>query len=174
MTPLGLESGVVRVEPYDEEWPVLYLEEAARVTEVLAAHGVTIVLEHSGSTSVPGLAAKPIIDILGGREPETPRERVIEALQGAGYTYRGEQGIPGRDFFRRGDPRQYHLHLTTIGSTFWHDHRDFRDHLRSDPEAVTEYARLKHELAARYPRDREAYIEAKTEFVRDTLAKARR
>ncbi|PYO49036.1 MAG: GrpB family protein, partial [Gemmatimonadetes bacterium] len=96
-----------------------------------------------------------------------------DALVSAGYVYRGEQGISGRDFFRRGEPRQYHLHLTTIDSSFWRDHQRFRDYLLSHPDAAAEYSALKRNLAARHPQDREAYIEGKTAFVNAILKQAR-
>ena len=83
--------------------------------------------------------------------------------------HRGEQGIPGREFFRRGNPRAYHLHLTAIDSTFWRDHLAFRDRLRADNSLRDAYAALKRDLAARFPRDREAYIEAKGPFVSDVV-----
>jgi GrpB-like predicted nucleotidyltransferase (UPF0157 family) len=168
---LGLDSKTVRVVAYDERWPGLFQAEVDRLKPFLK--DLRLVLEHSGSTAVPGLAAKPILDILGGRSPEVSRELAIEQFQRAGYTYRGEQGIPGRDFFRRGEPRSYHLHLTTIGSEFWNDHRDFRDYLRAHPDAREAYAALKFGLARQFPTDREAYIEAKTEFVNAVLRKAR-
>ena len=170
---LGLESGTVRVVPYDSAWPELYLAEVERLTPLLAAHGVQLVLEHTGSTAVPGVAAKPVLDILAGRRPEDSRQRIIDALVSAGYVYRGEQGISGRDFFRRGEPRQYHLHLTTTDSSFWRDHRKFRDYLLSHPDAAAEYSALKRDLAARHPQDREAYIEGKTAFVNAILKQAR-
>ena len=170
---LGLESKTVRVVPYHARWPELYAAEATQIAGVLAAHGLTLELEHTGSTAVPGLAAKPIIDILGGRTPDAPRPALIAALESAGYTYRGEQGIPGRDFFRRGDPRSYHLHVAELGGEFWNDHRDFRDYLRAHPDALRDYAELKAELARRFPKDRERYIEAKTEFVGAILKLAR-
>jgi GrpB-like predicted nucleotidyltransferase (UPF0157 family) len=163
--PLGLAKGTVRVAVYDARWPALYAAEAERLRDALARNGLTLELEHSGSTAVPGLAAKPIIDILAGRAPDSPRQRLIEVVESAGYTYRGEQEIPGRDFFRRGTPRSYHLHLTTIGSDFWRDHRTFRDRLRADPALRDEYATLKLELARRYPTDRPMYIDAKGPFV---------
>jgi GrpB-like predicted nucleotidyltransferase (UPF0157 family) len=162
---LGLESGTVRVAPYDPAWAQLFAAEVARLQPILGSYGVSLSLEHTGSTAVPGLAAKPVLDILAGRSVAASRETVIEALRAAGYAYRGEQGIPGRDFFRRGEPRKYHLHLTVVGSDFWRDHLAFRDYLRANPEAADRYAALKLELAARHPRDREAYIEGKTAFV---------
>jgi GrpB-like predicted nucleotidyltransferase (UPF0157 family) len=173
MTELGLESGRVRVVPYGEAWPALYAAEAARLAPFLASAGVSVVLEHTGSTAVPGLAAKPIIDILAGLAHDTERAPTIVALQGAGYVHRGEQEIPGRDFFRRGDPRQYHVHLTRIGSTFWRDHLAFRDWLRTHPDVAAAYMALKTQLARQYPTDREAYIRGKTAFVESVLHDAR-
>lgn len=173
MSALGLESGRVRVVPYSDAWPALYEAESARIRTFLVASGLDVALEHTGSTAVPGLAAKPILDILAGLKREGDRSAVISAVVQAGYSHRGEQGIAGRNFFRRGEPRQYHVHLTTIGSTFWNDHRLFREVLRSEPAVARAYQALKHELAARYPTDREAYIEGKTSFVQATLASAR-
>jgi GrpB-like predicted nucleotidyltransferase (UPF0157 family) len=126
-------------------------------------------LEHIGSTAVPGLAAKPIIDILAGRPVDTPRAAVIAAIEAADYEYRGEQEIPGRDFFRRGEPRSWHLHLTEIDSEFWRQHRAFRDYIRANPAAAQEYQRVKLELARRFPFDRPSYIDGKTEFVTGIL-----
>ena len=170
---LGLASKTVTVVPYHRDWPTLFTQEVARLEPILAAHGVTLVLEHTGSTAVPGLAAKPVLDILAGRRSDENRAAEIAALEEAGYVYRGESGIPGRDFFRRGDPRQYHIHLANIDSDFWRDHLAFRDYLRAHPDALADYAALKLNLAARYPRDREAYIEAKAPFVESVLLKAR-
>jgi GrpB-like predicted nucleotidyltransferase (UPF0157 family) len=174
VSALGLASGTVTVVPYHHNWPELYAQEVARIAPILVAHGVKLAFEHTGSTAVPGLAAKPILDLLAGRASEEHRASEIAALEAAGYTYRGESGIPGRDFFRRGEPRQYHIHLAIIDSDFWRDHLTFRDHLRAHPAALADYAALKFNLAAKYPRDREAYIDAKTQFVESVLAEARR
>lgn len=166
---LGLESGIVRLELYDPAWPGLFAAEAERLQKLFAAAGLDITLEHTGSTAIPGLAAKPVLDILGGYAEATPVTECIDVLAGADYVYRGEQGIPGREFFRRGNPRSYHLHLTAIDSQFWRDHLAFRNRLRGDDALRDAYAVLKHDLAARFPRDREAYIEGKGSFVNDTL-----
>jgi GrpB-like predicted nucleotidyltransferase (UPF0157 family) len=121
---------------------------------------------------VPGLCAKPIIDILAGYPTGASLEECIEGLVRAGYTHRGEQGIRGRNFFRRGEPRSYHVHLAEVGGSFWREHLAFRDCLRREPQIRDAYAALKVELAARYPRDREAYIEGKGPFVREVLTRA--
>lgn len=169
---LGLESGTVRLVPYNPAWPRLFAAEAVRIAEVSAP--LPLQLEHTGSTSVPGLAAKPIIDILAGRPPGEPAAPYVAALRRAGYDHRGEQGIPGREFFRRGDPRSYHVHLTEVDSPFWRDHLSFRDVLRADPSVAAAYEELKRELAARYPRDREAYIMGKGPFVVEVLRRGAR
>ena len=170
---LGLESGTVRVVPYDPAWPSLFAAEADRIRQFFAAAGLAVVLEHTGSTAVPGLAAKPIIDILAGYPEGAIVAEYISVLTSAEYVHRGEQGIPGREFFRRGDPRSYHVHLTSIGSAFWRDHLTFRDRLRADNALRDAYAVLKRDLAAQFPRDREAYIEGKGSFVNEVLALSR-
>ena len=166
---LGLESGTVRVAPYDSTWPSLFAAEAERLRLRFAAGGLAVVLEHTGSTAIPGLAAKPILDILAGYPEGAAVPAYISVLTGADYVHRGQQGILWREFFRRGNPRAYHLHLTVIGSPFWRDHLTFRDRLRADTALRDAYAALKRDLATRFPRDREAYIAAKGSFVNQVL-----
>ncbi len=166
---LGLESGTVRVAPYDSTWPTLFAAEAEGLRQRFALAGLPVVLEHTGSTAVPGLAAKPILDILVGYPAGAAVPAYISVLTGADYVHREEQEIPGREFFRRGNPRAYHLHLTAIDSPFWRDHLTFRDRLRADNALRDAYAALKRDLAARFPQDREAYIAAKESFVNDVL-----
>ncbi len=166
---LGLESGRVRLVPYDAMWPSLYAAEAERLRRCFDVAGLKGVLEHTGSTAVVGLAAKPILDILAGYGEGEALPEYINVLTTAGYVHRGEQEIPGREFFRRGNPRAYHLHLCAIDSPFWRDHLTFRDRLRSDSTLRDAYAELKQQLAARFPRDREAYIAAKGSFVNEVL-----
>lgn len=169
---LGLESKTVRLVPYDPSWPGLFTAEQRRLNAILLQDGVALAIEHTGSTSIPGLAAKPILDILAGAPDPAALARAIDTLQRADYIYRGEQGIPGRHFFRRGNPRQYHVHLTLTGSDFWRDHLLFRNCLRANSEVAAEYAAIKHELAKRYPFDRESYIDGKTQFVQRVLREA--
>lgn len=168
---LGLESGAVRLVPWTTAWRDAFAAESARLQHHLDAAGLPLTLEHTGSTAIPGLAAKPVLDLLGGYPPGSVVAPYVRALVAAGYIHRGESGIPGREFFRRGDPRAFHLHLTAVGSTFWRDHLSFRDRLRADATLRDAYAALKLGLAAQFPRDREAYIEGKTAFVRAVLAR---
>jgi len=169
---LGLESGTVRVVEYDSTWPSIFADEADRLRQWFADSGLRLVVEHTGSTAVPGLAAKPILDILAGYPEDASVAAYIEVLTAAGYVHRGEQEIPGREFFRRGNPRAYHLHLTAMDSPFWRNHLTFRDRLRADNALRDAYAALKRDLAARFPRDREAYIAGKESFVTEVLNRA--
>ena len=160
------------IVPYDPRWPRLFEAERERVEAVLGARAVAV--KHVGSTSVPGLDAKPVVDLLVGLVSMGDAGRCVRPLAGLGYEHRGEAGIPGRLFFRKfhAGRRAYHLHLTVPDSEFWNEHLLFRDHLRARPETAVEYARLKHELAARVGDDRAAYTAAKGRFVRSVLERA--
>ena len=171
--PLGLESKTVRIVEYDARWPALFRIESARLANAVAAAGLpALIFEHVGSTAVPGLAAKPILDLAAGRPSEIAAGVYVPVLEAAGWVYRGESGLPGREFFRRGEPRSHHLHLVEYGGWHWQRYIGFRDALRADAALRDAYAAVKRELAARYPRDRESYIEGKTTFI-ETVVHAR-
>lgn len=165
--PLGLESGVVRLVEYDSRWPVLFSAEQRRLRA--ACGSLALQFAHIGGTSIPGMRAKPVLDILAGRSHRTPIPDCLAALSLAGYEHRGEQGVPGREFFRRGQPRAYHIHLVETGGSLWRDYIAFRDYLRTHSEAARQFADLKQVLAAQFPRDREAYINGKSARVREIL-----
>jgi GrpB-like predicted nucleotidyltransferase (UPF0157 family)/ADP-ribose pyrophosphatase YjhB (NUDIX family) len=161
----------VRIVPYDPAWPGLYEREAERLRRALA--GLPFRVDHVGSTSVPGLAAKPIVDVLGGRPAGSDARQYVEAIAALGWVHRGENGVPGRDYFRLGDPvRTHHLHLFEEASPAWREHLAFRDALRDRPALAREYGRLKRAIAARHARDRAAYTGAKAPFIRDVLRAA--
>ena len=169
--PLGLAAGAVRVVAYDPRWPALFAAEQRRIHECCGE--LALRLEHVGGTSIPGLCAKPVLDVVAGRPQGAPLPAYIAALQQAGYTHRGEQGVPGREFFRRGEPRAYHVHLVEQGGPLWCDYLGFRDYLRGNARAAADFAAFKRALAQRFPRDRAAYIAAKSVRVREILALAR-
>ena len=164
----------VVVVDYDPDWPRRYEEERARIAETL--RHVRVAIEHVGSTAVPGLAAKPIIDIMVGVRELADGELCIEPLEAVGYEYRGElvEGIPGRLYFRRGAPRSHQLHLVEQRSEFWERHMLFRDLLRKRPDIAAQYDALKRELAVKYRTDRLQYTEAKTPFIEAALTEARK
>jgi GrpB-like predicted nucleotidyltransferase (UPF0157 family) len=162
----------VVVLPYDARWPELFRAERDRLAGIFGERAAGI--EHVGSTAVPGLAAKGIVDILLGLRQLELRPEDLDAMAGLGYLYRGELGIPGRHFLHKGDPPTHHVHAVEHGSVEWLKHVHFRDHLRAHPEEARSYAKLKHELATRFPDDREAYTEGKSPFVAAVLRRASR
>jgi GrpB-like predicted nucleotidyltransferase (UPF0157 family) len=169
-TPTQRDPLVVR--EYDDGWPALFRQLADRVGEGLA--DVPVSVEHVGSTAVPGLAAKPVIDIdVVVRSPEDV-PRAIERLRGLGYVYQGDKGIAGREAFMwpPGTPA-HHLYVVAEGSGPHGDHIEFRDHLRRNPDVAREYAELKRSLAAKDADDRVAYAEGKAAFIARTLAAAK-
>ena len=159
------------VVPYDPRWPDFY--ERARF-ELLEALGDAIVqIEHVGSTAVPGLAAKPVIDIAIGVD-SIDRPELVETIAPLGYVYvpEYEQELPFRRYFRRGYPDRelhptveksgYHLHVVEAGHPFMRADLAFRDHLRSHPEDAESYARVKFGLSGRAG---DEYYDAKAPFV---------
>jgi GrpB-like predicted nucleotidyltransferase (UPF0157 family) len=134
------------------------------------------VLEHVGSTAVPGLGAKPIIDMLLGVGRLAEVEARLPALEALGYEYvpRFESRLPERRFFVGVAPRgrTHHLHGVEIGGSFWQRQLLFRDCLRSEPETAAAYERLKRDLARRHADDRETYTEAKADFIEAVLERA--
>ena len=173
--PLGLESKTVRLVPYDERWVSSFADEAARILHAVASATLPpLMLEHVGSTAIPGLVAKPILDIAAAYPRGTAAATYIGPLESLGYVYRGNGGLPGREFFRRGAPRTHHLHLVEHDGTHWRRYLRFRDALRGDSTLRDEYAALKRALAERYPRDRDAYIEGKSDFVEAVLRREAR
>ena len=166
-----MAAGSVRIVPYDRLWPLEFAAEAERIE--LACDGLPIKLEHIGSTSIPGLAAKPVIDILAGRPGNVSGERYVAAFKQIGYEHKGAYGIPGRNYFRKGVPRTHHVHLVNWSSDLWRDHMLFRDYLRAHPDVAREYETIKRELATMYLQDKEQYTDAKGPFVRSIVRRAR-
>jgi GrpB-like predicted nucleotidyltransferase (UPF0157 family) len=156
------------IADYDAGWPGLFERLAAPVRAAVADLRARV--DHVGSTSVPGLAAKPIIDMdvvvaSAGDVPEA-----IERLRALGYVYQGDKGIEGREAFLwpPGAP-EHHLYVVVDGSRPHADHLRFRAHLREHPEVAAAYAACKRDLAARHGADRVAYTEAKTAFIAAAL-----
>jgi GrpB-like predicted nucleotidyltransferase (UPF0157 family) len=169
---LGLAKGKVSLAAYSEEWPGLFERERAGL---LAALGPALLaVEHIGSTAVPGLPAKPIIDIAAAIADLRGVESLVPPLERLGYRYLGEYGLPGRHFFEKGAPVTHHLHVVEETGEHWRVWRLFRDYLRSHPAEAERYADFKRGLAARYADDRDAYTRSKSEFVNAVLAKAGR
>lgn len=162
----------VQVVPYRPQWPELYRQEAEKIRHILGNQLDSI--HHIGSTSVPGLAAKPIIDML----PVVYRIEAVDAFdiefEALGYEVMGEFGIPGRRYFRKGaETPTYHIHIFQKSDA--HNigrHLAVRDYLRTHQADAAAYASLKLQLAAQFPWDIEAYCDGKDAFVKELEQKA--
>jgi len=164
----------VNIVPYDPDWPRRFEEERRILAAAFA--GSDVVVEHVGSTAVPCLGAKPVIDVLVGLQTLAEVERRIPVLEAAGYEYvqQYERQLPDRRYFRkpRMGPRAVHVHCVVTGSDARTRHLAFRDYLRAHPESAAAYYDLKRDLALRV--SKEQYTEAKGPFIDAILASAMR
>lgn len=161
------------VVPSDPDWPNQYRREADRVHSVLPTGLMR--LQHIGSTSVPGLAAKPIIDMLGEVGDLQDIDRHTVALENLGYEAMGEFGIAGRRYFRLSDAdgvRRFHIHCFETGSAGAVRHLAFRGYLSAHPEVADAYGELKEQLARQFPTSIEDYMEGKDAFVKSVEKRA--
>ncbi|TMK35757.1 MAG: hypothetical protein E6G58_08175 [Actinobacteria bacterium] len=168
---VGRSPAYAIVEP-DPAWPERFEEEAARLGVALGAQAVRI--EHIGSTSVTGLAAKPVIDISVGLASMEPRGAYVPALVDLGYRTVLDPSDPDHEFACRDldGERRFNVHLCLAGSPFERRHVAFRDWLRTHPRDAADYADLKRRLAATHPNDVHTYTEGKTGFIRAIEAEA--
>jgi GrpB-like predicted nucleotidyltransferase (UPF0157 family) len=161
----------VIVLDYDPNWPGLFQSLRKRIADALGDMAAAI--EHVGSTAVPDLVAKPIIDIDVLLRSETMLSAAIEALASLGYVHRGTLGIPEREaFFAPVDDPPHHLYLCPPSSAEFRRHVAFRDYLRAHPMDARSYGDLKIALAERFREDRSAYNAAKGEFVGELTSRA--
>ncbi len=167
---LGLTSGEVVIVPHSPDWAHLYKGVAAHIQRVLAGLGSEVA--HIGSTSVPGLAAKPVLDIAVGARPPVEADEYIARLQDAGFDFQMDLGIYGGLFFTvRAEPMTViaHLHVVDIEDFQWRWYLAFRDGLRSDPKLRADYQRLKQASADAHGSDRDSYTKAKFDWVLGTV-----
>ncbi len=157
----------IDVVAYDPEWPRTFDHIRGYVESAVGDHALDI--EHVGSTAVPGLPAKPIIDVDVIVRPTEVAE-AIRRLEDTGYVHEGDLGVPGREAFASpaGLPA-HHLYVCPAGSPSLQAHLQFRDYLRTHPQAADESAALKRTLALQVGGDREAYAAGKSAFVEATL-----
>lgn len=160
----------VRVVAYDPAWPDGFDTVRRRIRPAVA--DIALAIEHVGSTAVPGLPAKPVIDI----DVVVPRAALADGilrLTDLGYEHRGDLGVPDREAFRPppGPPR-HHLYLCPADSRALANHLAVRDHLRRHRDDARAYGALKRRLARRYPDDMDAYVEGKTAFLLDILRRS--
>lgn len=154
----------VFIQDYDPAWPDAFSKLAARVKAALGDLVVTI--EHVGSTAVPGLAAKPIIDLDVVLASPADLPEAIRRLASIGYAHQGDLGIAGREAFHSPvGPLRHHLYVLSAGANELRRHLDFRDALRSNSDLRDRYGALKRSLAQVYEDDPSAYTQAKTAFI---------
>ncbi len=166
----------VEIVDYDPRWPALFDEEAHRLRATLDP-SLIMGLEHFGSTAVPNLSAKPIIDILiAVRSLADAQAPFIEGLRNLDYVYWADNPRKDRMFFVKGMPpfgsrRSHHVHVTETRGEMW-QRLAFRDYLRAHPEEARTYEQLKRRLATEHPADREAYTDAKSAYIESVMRKA--
>jgi len=161
----------VVIVDYDYQWPTAFEQEKALLAQALDHDFVEI--HHIGSTSVPGLAAKPIIDILVVVPRFAPLEEYRRRLEPLGYHHKFHLNEPVRLFFyNKGPQRTYHLHIVEYGTWEHRRHLLFRDYLRTHPDIAQEYERLKRRLASKFADNRPVYTASKRGFVRAVIAMA--
>ena len=149
------------------------MSESARLYRLLGPAVKQI--EHIGSTAIPGMESKPIIDMMASLADMSGSAALIPVLEANGYEYRPDSSLPERIFFANGPrhSRTHHFSLTVEGSRFWDDHLLFRDYLRSNPGTMTAYRAIKQDLAKRFAEDRPSYTRGKEQFVQEILKAAR-
>lgn len=155
----------VEIVKPNNQWPELFQAEAAKIKEALSP--IFIDIHHIGSTAIPGLPAKPIIDIVPVVTNITKLKDCQKALENIGYDVHGEFGMPCRCFCTKGEPRTFQLHIFEEGSAEIDRHLHFVNFLKSHPEKIKAYGDLKQQLAKEYPDDIQRYCEGKSEFVLD-------
>lgn len=171
---LGLKRGTVEIVGYDPLWPQMFEKEKAALLAVLGKE--VLAIEHIGSTSVPGLASKPIIDMVVAVKSFDQLDYFIDHLQKLGYEYMPDRMFKERKFFPKGsqDNRTHHLNLVIKNDPEqWDNMMLFRDYLRKNDAVRDQYSKLKQELADNHPNDRYNYTEGKNSFIQQVLLHAK-
>jgi GrpB-like predicted nucleotidyltransferase (UPF0157 family) len=148
--------------PHDPHWARAFEEARVAIMEACGDHVLDVL--HVGSTAIPGLAAKPVIDLMALLRRHDDAFACVSAMAALGFEFRGEAGIGGRHFFRKRHPRTHHVHMYRSDHPEVGRHIRFRDYMRQHPEEGSAYEVLKRDLAARFGGDTRAYSAAKTEF----------
>lgn len=170
MTSIGLRRGTVELKAYDPQWSALFDDEKKRLLEVFGDR--IIAIEHIGSTSIPGISAKPIIDINVAVKLLDRIDDFISELPQMGYEYMPQRRFHDRQFFPKGsrERRTHHLNLTERASkSGWEDHLTFRNYLRDNEDARKDYETLKKKLAAEFSENREEYTRQKSNFIQSII-----
>lgn len=167
----------IQLEKYNPEWSKLAAKEIEIIREVIYEQNWIIDIQHVGSTAVPGLTAKPIIDIYIGARSIEEAQQSIKPFEKLGYQFWKDNPNKEKMFFVKGMPpygkgRTHHIHIIKYGSDYWNARILFRDYLRTHSDEAMRYAQLKHKLMEEFPHDREAYTDAKIEYIAFVLKMA--
>lgn len=165
----GLLPGKVFLTEPSPQWAQLYAEERARIAKRLRT--VVVAIEHYGSTSIPGIRAKPVIDLLIGVRRLDDALDCAAAMEELGYDFAPHAGVPQHHVYGKGAARTHLAHFVEHGDQAWRECLAFRDSLRADPTKARAYEALKLELAKKYPDDRAAYTAGKSAFVSNVLGR---
>ena len=162
----------VEVVPYNHQWPQMFEDEASKIKTIM--NEIMVEIDHIGSTSIPGMSAKPVIDILVEVNSIEKVDSYNQEMMDLGYDPKGENGIPNRRYFSKGgDNRTHHVHIFQSGNPEIARHLQFRDYLTAHPEDANLYSELKQSLAKQYPADIEQYILGKDKLVKELDEKAK-
>lgn len=163
----------VEVVPHNPQWKKAFAEESEQIVMALGENLVTV--HHIGSTAIPHIYAKPIIDFLVEVKNINLVEKKSSNMEALGYQAMGEFGLVGRRYFRKENPpgiRTHHVHVYQVDSSEIKRHLAFRDYMIAHPEDAEQYSQLKRELAQKYPYDIEAYMDGKDEFIKTIESQA--
>lgn len=160
----------IKIVDYNPDWPSIYQVEKAKLEQALGH--LILDIQHVGSTSVPGLAAKPIIDIAIGIKDYPMPDAAVQAVVDLGYEHMGEYGIPRRHYFRKGAPRSHHIHVVELRNPEWDKYILFRDYLRTHPDTAAGYEVLKRKVALQHGHDRTLYTDSKAPFIESVIEEA--
>ncbi len=167
MTILGFGDDIIQLVEYQKSWDYRFQFESAMI--LLALGDLIKGIEHIGSTAIPGIIAKPIIDILIGIDDLKGVFTHMNVLEVLDYSYTAEGGDIKRLFFKKGSPRLFHIHFVEFESKEWRNHILFRDILQQDKGKRFRYQQLKIELAKKFPTERSKYVEGKSAFINQII-----
>ena len=171
---LGVKRGTVRLVPHNPNWKTLFEEEKKLLLTTFS--NTILKISHGGSTAIPTIPAKPIIDMFAVVRSLSEADAIKDDLEKLGYEYVGERGVPERRLAVKGpeEKRTHHLQFVEETSKEWTNHILIREYYLRHPDVAEEYARLKQDLAQKYPEDRGSYTNGKEEFIASVIQRAKR
>lgn len=170
---LGLNKDIVMLVPHQDDWHLEYEKERKSLEKVMAGYALDI--QHVGSTSLPGISAKPILDIAVAVKDKKVLEELIPIMTDAGYDVKNSIDDLGEILARKGTPdcRTHYIHIEVLGSEFWNNHILFRDYMLNHPEYISEYEKVKVDAFTHFKDERKKYTSAKNDFIQKILKLAK-